>query len=70
MGNDPVNNTIMCECCNLYEPQCKTCQLNHTHLCIEQVRNKINLSQMPQTNEDLQKDVLNIIKWEPLLNVG
>jgi len=25
---------------------------------------------MPQTNEDLQKDVLNAIKWEPLLNVG
>ncbi|MEO6302597.1 MAG: BON domain-containing protein [Bacteroidia bacterium] len=25
---------------------------------------------MPQTNEDLQKDVLNAIKWEPLLNAA
>jgi len=25
---------------------------------------------MPQTNGDLQKDVLNAIKWQPLLNVA
>jgi len=60
----------MCECCKFYPKFCNTNLSKEYQLCdVEGILHNLKKMIM-KSNESLQKDVQDAIKWEPLLNAA
>jgi osmotically-inducible protein OsmY len=60
----------MCECYNSLSEFCNTSLIEKPDLCKVKFITYIKLKIVMKTNEELQNDVQNAIKWEPLLHAA